>query len=279
MRKLVLASAVASLAVLANGCAGLKDLARAAFEPPKLTFRSASVQALDLEGATIAFLFDLANPNGVGAEVARASYAIEAAGTRLASGDLPSGVKIPANGTAPVSFPVRVRFRDVPGIVSLLTSGKDELPYALSGSLGVQTPIGILDVPLSHSDKLRLPKLPRISVEGLTVRSVSFDAVGVGVRLRVANPNAFPVPAGQLDYALALGGAQVASAQGAPLAGAPGGASAIVEIPVRVNLASAGRAAAALVQGGEVDVQLTGKAAVAGLPLPLDLHARVPARR
>lgn len=276
MRKLALA---VLLGALAAGCAGLKDLARSAFQEPKLTYRSAKLQSLDLEGATVAFLFDLSNPNAIGLNLARASWAIEVDGTRVAAGDLPAGLAIPANGTAPLSFPVRVRFRDVPGIVSLIGSGKDELPYRLSGSLGVRTPIGILDLPLSHSDRLHLPRLPHFAVEGLAVRSVSFSSIGLAVRLRVKNPNGFPLPPGAIDYALGIGGSRVARAEGARIEAVPGGASAIVEIPVRVDLASAGRAASDLVKGGDVDVQLTGKADVAGLPLPLDLRARVPARR
>lgn len=276
MRKTALAVA---LLVLSAGCAGLSELARGAFTSPKLTFRAASIDALDLEGATVAFRFDLENPNGIGLDLASLGWGFEVEGTRIAAGDFPGGLKIPARGTAPVAFPVRVRFSDVPGIVNLLGSGKDDLRYRLSGKVGVRTPLGLLDLPLSHEDVLRLPDLPRFAVEGLAVRSVSFDAVEVGVRLRVRNPNAFALPAGRVSYDLALGGARVASVAGAPIAAVAGGASAIVELPVRVNLLGAGRAAAGLARGGEVDVGLTGTAEVAGLPLPLDLRGRVPARR
>jgi LEA14-like dessication related protein len=276
MRRIALALL---LPLFGTACAGLQEFARAAFQRPKLTFRSAALQALDLEGATVAFKFDLENPNSVGIDVARAGYAIEIDGTRIVAGDLPTGLKIPANGTAPIAFPVRVRFRDVPGVVSLLTNGKEDIPYELSGTLGVRTPIGIIDLPLSHSDRVRLPKLPRFAVEGLSVRSVSFTSAALDVRLRVGNPNGFPLPAGALDYTLAVGGSRVARAEGAKIAAVPGGASAVLEIPVRVDLASAGRAASDLVLGKEVLVELTGTAGVAGLPLPLDLRARVPARR
>lgn len=275
MRKPVLAV----LLVVAAGCAGLQEFARSAFQEPKLTFRSASIQALDLEGATVAFLFDLSNPNAVGVDVARGNWAIEVDQTRIVAGNLSSGLTIPANGTAPVSFPVRVRFRDVPGIVSLLGSHKEDLPYHLSGAIGVRTPVGVIDLPFSHTDRVHLPRMPQFAVEGLAIRNVSFSSVGLAVRLRVKNPNGFPLPPGAMDYALAVGGSHVARAEGARIDAVPGGASAIVEIPVRVELASAGRAATALVQGGDVDVQLTGKADLAGLPLPLDLKARVPARR
>jgi LEA14-like dessication related protein len=272
------ASIVAAVLSLA-GCAGLQDLARGALERPTLTFRSASLQALDLEGATVGFTFDLENPNGFGVDVARIGWNVEVEGTRIAGGELPGGLAVRARATAPVTFPVRVRFQDVPGIVSLLRGGRDELAYRLSGAIGVKTPVGVVDLPLSHSDRVQLPDLPRFGLDGLSVRQVSLTSVAFDVRVRVDNPNRFALPPGQLDYALSVGGQPVARAEGAALAPVAAGASAVLAIPVRVELASAGRAASQLIQGGEVMVGLTGKADVAGLPLPLELSARVTARR
>lgn len=269
----------AVLLALLSGCAGLQDLARAAFTEPRLSFKSAALDALDLDGATVAFTWEIENPNAIGVDLARAGWQIEVEGTRVAAGDLPSGLSIPANGKAPLTFPVRVRFRDVPGIVGLLGSGKRDLGYRLSGSLGVRTPIGIVDLPMSHADRVSLPSMPRFALDGLRVRSVSLSTVAVDVRVKVQNPNAFPLPNGQIDYALALAGTSVAKAAGASVAAVPGGGSAVVEIPVRVDVLSAGRAATDLARGAEVQVELTGKAELAGLPLPLDLRGRVPARR
>ncbi len=123
MRKTLVALA---LPALLSACAGLQDLAKAAFQEPRLAFRSASIDALDLEGATVAFTWEIENPNAIGLDLARAAWQIEVEGTRLAAGELPAGVKIPANGRAPLTFPVRVRFGDVPGIVSILGSGRDD---------------------------------------------------------------------------------------------------------------------------------------------------------
>ncbi len=260
-------------------CAHMNDLARAAFQEPRLTFRSASLEALDLEGATVTFRFDVENPNSIGVDLARVAWGIEVEGTRIAAGELPGGLQIPARGTGPVSFPVTVRYRDVPGIASLITSGKESVRYRLFGNLGVRTPLGVLDLPLSHEDSLRLPSLPRFAIDGVAVRSVSLTQIAFDVRLRVRNPNAFATPPGRIDYALAVGGSPVARAAGAALSSVAGGASAVVEIPVRIDLVSAGRAAADLVRGGEVDVGFAGTADVGGIPLPLDLRTRVPARR
>jgi LEA14-like dessication related protein len=272
-------SSLVALAFLLSACAGMQELARSAVKAPKLTFRSASIQGLDMEGATVGFTFDLENPNGFGVDLARIGWTIDAEGTRVAAGDLPGGLQIRANGTAPINFPVRVRFQDVPGIVSLLGSGKDAIGYRLGGTVGIRTPIGILDLPLSHEDRLKLPSVPRFALEGISIRSVTFSELALDVRVRVKNPNGFALPVGRLDYALAVSGAPVAHADGVDLSGVAAGSSAVVAIPVRFAVGSAGRAAADLARGAEVPVELTGRAHVGGIPLPLDLRARMPARR
>jgi LEA14-like dessication related protein len=263
----------------AAGCAGLSDLARSAFETPKLTFRSATVDALDLGGATIGLRFDLENPNGFGLDLARVGWGVEVEGTRIATGDMPGGLAIPARGAAPLSLPVRIRFQDVPGIVSLLTSRKDAIHYKVGGSVGVRTPVGIVDLPLAHEDRLDLPGLPSFALDGLSVRSATFRDVALDVKLRVKNPNTFPIPAGRLDYALSIAGAEVARAPDAALAKIAGGGSTLLSIPVRIDLARAGQAATDLVRGAPVRVGLAGTAELAGIPVPLDLEATLPARR
>ncbi len=275
MRKTLAVLAVVAVA----GCASLKDLAKAAFQTPRLEFRSATLQALDLEGATIGVVFDLTNPNGFGLDLARVAYGVEVEGTRIASGDLPGGLAIPASGKAPLTIPVRVRFADVPGIVSLLTTRRESLRYKLTGNAGVRTPVGVIDLPLAHEDTLRLPGLPGFAVEGVSVRGAGLTDVALDLRVRVKNPNAFPIPAGRLDYALSLGGAEVARARDAALGNVAAGGSTVVVIPVKVDLVRAGRVATALLGGGEVPVGLAGTANVAGIPVPLDVRATVPARR
>lgn len=273
----LLAALAAGLAL--SGCAALNQIAASAFEKPRLTFRSASLQSVDLEGATLGFEFDLENPNRFGLSVARLGYGVELEGARVASGEMPGGLKIPAAGKTAITFPVRIRYGDVPGIVSLLGKQRDTIGYRLSGTVGVQTPVGVIDLPMSHQATLPLPRLPAFALDGLAIRSVSLSSVALDLKVRVKNPNAFPIPAGKLDYALALAGASVARGDGRPLAAVPGTGSAVVSIPIRIDLLEAGRAASDLVRGSPVDVNLRGTADVGGLPVPLDLGGRMPAQR
>jgi LEA14-like dessication related protein len=276
MRRVALAVA---LVLSAAGCAGLQELAASAVQKPKLTFKSAAVSALDLEGATLSLTWDLENPNPFGVDLAKVAWTLDAEGKRVAQGDVPGGLQIRANGTSPVTFPVRVRFQDVPGIVSLLGSGKDEIQYAVGATVGVRTPVGELDLPVKHADKVRLPSMPHFALEGLSVHSIGFDAIVLEVRLRVRNPNAFPLPPGSLKCGLSLSGADVARAESVKVEPLAAHASGIVAIPVRVDVGSAGRVAADIARGAELQVSLAGDASLAGLSLPLDLKGHLPARR
>jgi LEA14-like dessication related protein len=269
------AALLCALALL-PGCAELGKLAAAAVDPPKLTFRSVDLRSLDLEGATMGFNFDVENRNRFGLEVARIAYALEVEGTRVTGGDVPGGLKLPAEGMAPLTFTSRLRYSDVPGIASLL--GKREaVRYKLSGTVGVQTALGVIELPMSHEDSVNLPRAPRFSLDGLSIRSASLDRVTLELRVRVENPNAFSLPAGKLDSAFSLGGAQVARIDGQALSALLGSGNAVVAIPIAVDLAEAGRAAAELLRGGKADVALRGNADVAGMKIPLDLGGNVSA--
>ncbi len=274
MRALV--AMLGAVAVL-TGCAEVERLAAAAIDPPKLTFKAVNVRAFDLEGVTLGFDFDAENRNSYELQVARVTYGIEIEGTRVLTGDAPGGLKLPAQKKVPLTFTARVRFRDVPGIASL-AGKRDEIHYRLAGSVGVDTPVGILEVPVSHTDTLALPRMPRFSIDGLSIRSLSLTRLGIDVRIKISNPNAFPLPAGRLDAALSLGPARVARIENRILKAVTSNGTTVVAIPIDLDFAEAGRAAQALARGAEVQVGLKGEADLAGAKLPVDLGSLLKAR-
>jgi LEA14-like dessication related protein len=269
--------ALLSCLALCSGCAEVGKLAAAAVDPPKLTFRSVDVRSLDLEGATLGFNFDVENRNSFGLEVAKITYGLDVEGTRVTSGDAPGGLKLPAKGKAPLTFASRLRYRDVPGIASLLGK-RDTIRYKLSGTVGVQTALGVLELPVSHEDTVKLPRAPRFSLDGLSIRAASLSRLTLELRLRIENPNEFPLPAGKLDSALSLGGTQVAKIDKRTLSIVRENGSAVVAIPIQLDLTEAGRAATELLRGAKVDVGLHGAADLAGVKIPLDLDGRFSGR-
>lgn len=273
----ILTSAALLTGLLLTGCAEVGKLAASAIEQPKLTFQAVRLQSIDLEGATLAFDFELENPNSFGLKVARAQYGIEVEGTRVTAGELPGGLALPARGKAPLTVTSRVRYQDVPGIAGLFGK-RDSIRYKLSGAVGIQTALGLIDLPFSREDQLPLPHLPAFSLEGLRIRSASFDRIALEVRVKIANANGFPLPAGKLRSALSLAGSEVARVDGAGLSTVPAGGSAVVAIPIDLPLAGIGRAATDLVRGAPVDVGLRGAARIGGTELPLELGAKLPAK-
>ena len=260
--------AVVLLAAL-PGCALLGDLAHAAFEPPKLDFVSWAPEALDAEGVTVALHYKVTNPNAHGFSLSRVTWALDLEGKPALKGDMPAGLSIPANGSAPLVVPVRVRWRDVPDVVQLVATRR-EVAFSVRGSAAVSTPVGDLEVPFSREGRLEIPRLPTFAIEGLRVRELSATGVALDLRLRIGNSNRFPLPVGALAYGLRLDGSEVASGRARPDAAVPAGGSATVTIPIHLSLAGAGAALQRLLVGGDVPVEVRGSADFGGLELPFE---------
>jgi len=140
---------LAALALL-EACTSLGG---AGFRRPDVEFRSAEVRVADLEGATVMCRFRVSNPNPTDLSVARVTWQLAVRGQRLAEGSLPEGVHLPANGSAEIAVPARVQFNDLGGLWSLALS-REEIPYELRGTAGVDSPVGVVDLPFKHSGTL-----------------------------------------------------------------------------------------------------------------------------
>jgi LEA14-like dessication related protein len=274
------ATAAALLVLTASGCAALGQLARSAFDPPKLEFVDWSARALDAEGVTIGLQYKLTNPNSQGFRLSRVGWALDLEGKPAAKGDMPTGLTVPANGSAPLELPVRVRWRDVPDLVKLLVSPKGDVGFKVTGVAALAGPLGDVELPFSREGRVDLPRVPGFGIEGIRVRELSLTNVSLDLRLRVSNANKFPLPVGALAYGLRLGGEPVASGDGKPLAAVPPGGEATVTIPVRLSLASAGGAIRRLLQGESLPAELDGTAEFGDLQFPFSAEgaARPPER-
>jgi LEA14-like dessication related protein len=275
-RRLALA-ALAAVPLLLGGCASMGELAKAVVQPPTLAYRSAEVTALDFDGATLAFDFRLHNPNAFGLSLAGVQYWLQLEERVVVRGAVKGGLKIPAAGEVPVRFTARLPFAEVPHLLELVAKG-GQVPYTVGGQVDVETPVGVLSIPASHAGHVDLPALPAIRLAGATVRLASLSEVDLALTLVVDNRNPFPLPEGELKFAVSLGGEVVATVDGEAMAGVPAHQEARVVIPVRLSLLGAGRALSSAVRGGSVDLRLSGQAKVGALPVPLDLSGKASGR-
>jgi LEA14-like dessication related protein len=268
-----LTALAAALAVAAlPGCSLLNSIAGTAFEAPKLTFESWSADAVDLEGVTIALHYRLDNPNAFGLDLERLGYRLEVEGRRVVEGQLPAGLHLAAKAASPVAVPVRLRWRDLPGFAEALLTRSD-VGYRISGEAGVRTPLGTVTLPFEHRDRVALPRLPGLRVEGVSVRETTLTHLALDFRLGIANGNAFPLPVGALTYGLRVGEADLLSGGSHPLAAVPPGGHATITIPIRISLLGAASSASQILGGAEI--RLRGRAGFGPLEVPVDLGGKV----
>ncbi len=153
-----------ALAALPCGCSSLRLLTGVGLERPSLVYESWSPEQLDGEGVTIALHYRLENPNGFSLDLRSLDYRLEVQEREVAEGSLPAGVTLRASGATPLSLPVRLRWRDVPGLLGLLVT-RSEVRYRVTGRAGVGSALGTVALPFDHRDTLALPRLPALRVE------------------------------------------------------------------------------------------------------------------
>ncbi len=264
LRKYALPLAVAALLAL-GGCALFRSAL--GLQRPTLTYESWSADQVDLEGVTIALHYRVENPNDFGLDLRRLGYRLEVEGRQLVQGDLPSVLQIRARGATPLAIPVRLRWQDIPGFLEIFLTRSD-VAYRISGSAGVGSPIGTVDLPFDHTDRVALPRPPGIRIDGISVRDSSLSNLALDLRLSVENRNAFPLPVGALTYGLRVGQRDLVSGGSHPLAAVPPGGRVTVPVPVRISLAGMAGSAAELLRGAEV--RLRGLADFGPLQVPVD---------
>ena len=257
----------AALALTLSGCAFFQRIAQGGFEPPRLSYQSWSADQLDLEGVTIALHYQLENPNQIGLDLRRLVYKLEVEGTQVGEGELPAGIQVPPRGSAAIAIPVRLRWRDIPRLTEVLLS-RAEVGYRITGSVGVGSALGILDLPFDHQDRVAIPRPPSFQIESISVRNASLSDLAVDVRLRIENGNSFPLPVGALTYGLRVGEHDLLAGGSHPLAAVPPGGHAVISIPIRLSTVGAAQGIADLLAGAAVRLQ--GLAGFGAIELPVE---------
>jgi len=246
--------------------------------PPIVTFRAATLAAADFEGVTVDVAFDVENPNPFALPVVRLTHAVAVDGVPAYSSSTPCNAAVASRGTFPVTVPVFLPFGRIPGIAEKVLRARP-ISYRATGTVGFQTPAGVMELPIGWEGTMPLPRPPEFSFEGIDVGGLGALTLSFDVKLRILNPNAFPLPPGRLGHRLSVAGAPVASGdQKFPPVQA--GGTATFSIPARVNIVGAGTGVVkgvwTALQGSEVPVALEGRATIANIPIDVHLESRIP---
>lgn len=253
MRRLWIASALFLLA----GCAALQNFAQSAFTAPTLDFKSADVTDVSLSGATVNLVYTVHNPNSVGLSLADVDYSFLVEGKQVAAGRPPHGLHLPANGSADVTFPAQVKFADLGAVLETFLT-KDVAHYRAEGHLGVDTPIGVVTLPLSKEGQFPVPKVPAVAFQAPHVTDLSWNGATLQIPLTVTNRNGFALPVGGISGNLKIAGVPVGEITTGGLGALEPNARREVTLPLTVHFTSAAVGLVQALRGGEANIQFSG---------------------
>ena len=263
---------------LLSGCALLRSAVSSAFEKPTLSFREARVPSIDFDGADLDLVFLVTNPNSMGLDLTRASYALDVEGHRVVAGVPQNGLVIPGHATTEVTFPAHIRWTEiVPALEALFAL--DQVHYKASGELGVNSPIGIVTLPVEHEGTIAAPKMPVFDVGSPRITSLSLLGARLSVPLRISNLNGFPLPLGGILGDVSIAGAKVGRVAMSEAAPVPAGKETTLSIPLDVSFLSAGAAAASAIKTGVAEVKIDAMLNAAGATLPVKVAKTVELQR
>jgi LEA14-like dessication related protein len=253
--------------VTLSGCATLKKL----FKKPSITFKTARLSSASLSDATVDVIYEVRNPNTFGLSLAKVDYAFFVEGKQVVAGAPRKGIQLKPRGSSELVFPANVRFADiVPAVETFLT--KDVANFKVQGSVGIDTPVGILSFPLEKEGTFEVPKLPNVQFESPRISNVSLSGATVEFPLTVTNRNSFPLPVAGIVGDLKVAGASVGTLSTGDLGMLDGRGTRQVTLPLQINFLRAASAANALRSGGNAQVRLDGRLTSGTQSLPLNLN-------
>lgn len=259
------------------GCSLFGQLAGAAFERPTLTFKEAHIDKIDFDGADVSFLYQVENKNSRSLNLAQADYKLEVEGHPVASGKPPQGLQIAGNGISNVAFPARVVWKELaPALEALFT--QDAVKYKASGTLGLNTPIGVIPFPLEHDGSLSTPKLPAFELQSPKINSLTLSGARLALPLKIGNKNSFPLPLGQILGSIEIAGEKVGRMSLPAQGMVDSNQEKVIEIPLDISFFSSGLAVASAIRSGSALVKIDGTLSAAGASLPLHVAQTVTLR-
>lgn len=249
---LSLAAAVASL----TGCAFLSQFLQSAFQQPAFSFRNMALNDISLGGLTLDTVWDLSNPNSVGLSLASVDYALFIDEKQVVAGAPPQGLNIPARGSTELHFPASFKFTDLVAVIDTFLN-KDTATWRAEGGLGLQTPVGVLRLPIAKAGDFEVPKVPLIAFDNPRITNVTLQGATIEFPLKVTNRNTYALPIAGLTGNVVMAGNNIGTLSTGNLGQMEGKGLKQVTLPLTINFLQAANAAVTAARGGNAQVNFT----------------------
>jgi len=153
---LTTASRVMLLAVTLSSCATLRNALT--FQRPDVALQQINITGLGLQGGTMDLVFDVYNPNQYSLRSTRLEVGLQLAGTDFGDALIDKPLDLSPQNHSSVVMPVRFTWAGV-GAAARSLFESQELPYGVTGTVMLDTPIGERQVQLKSNGNVPLKKL------------------------------------------------------------------------------------------------------------------------
>jgi LEA14-like dessication related protein len=253
-------------------------------ETIKPTARLTDTRLTEISFEQADLVFDLAvqNQNPFAINLAGLEYDLKIENRSLISGVTAQGLKIKPAATSTVQLPVTLKFADLKKLPGELWQ-QDKFSYQLDSRFIVDLPvIGNYAIPVAQQGELPVPRLPRISLNDVTVRKLSISSAELVARVEIENPNAFDLVFTDFDYRLKINRQDWGQGSIKDNVTVPEKGRSTIDIPVKLDMLSMGRTVyQVLAERQALEYQLSGEATLdTGLELlrnfrmPLDVEGK-----
>ncbi|HRP62552.1 MAG TPA: LEA type 2 family protein [Phycisphaerales bacterium] len=240
------------------GCETMQSMLADA-QKPTVSYKTARLENLSIEGALLAFDVEVSNPYNVALPLTDMSYMLSSAGKQFLAGKAAMAGTVPAKGSRVVTLPANVRFADALAILTSITPGS-VVPYSAALDVSVDAPgVGPLTLPLRAIEgEFPVPIPPLVSLTNIAWDSLSLDAAKATLNLNIVNRNQFAMGLQKMNYALSLGGHQIVSTSLNRSASFVAGGTGDIAIPISFSPRNLGLAAFNIFTGKGSSYDLVG---------------------
>ena len=127
---------------------------------PRVAIQKTSITGVDSSGLEIEFEVRVDNPNTFDLTLIGYSYDLQLMAVPFSSGRHQGEISFSAGQMTDLRLPVRIKFADLIAISRRLMEA-DRIPYHLTASLNIKTPLGDMAVPVDKSDSFQVPDIYR----------------------------------------------------------------------------------------------------------------------
>lgn len=153
MKRFLLYIAILAICAGLAGCASL-------VKNPRVTIQKTSITGVDSSGVNIEFHIRIDNPNSFDLALLGYSYDLQLMAVPFLSGNNQEEVSFPAGQLTDLRLPVKIKFGDLMEIIKRRPEA-DRIPYRMTASLNIRTPVGEVVVPVDKNDVFQVPEAYR----------------------------------------------------------------------------------------------------------------------